>query len=361
MTPEPVLAAVPLDDRMPDVVQAATALARRLETSVLPVHALAPYPFPTARRTAAEGDAARDAVRAAFDDASPGCARTEDVVVAESAAAPFILDTALRAHAQIIVVGGGHGPTLGGWVMGTVADRVTRSARCPVFVVRGGMPGPDRPILCPIDLTSHASLGLVAGLRMARLFDAPLRVLTVVPSARATSLAALDEEATRLERATREELEVVLRAHDVRDVQLELRVVAGDAASEIIQATQTAALVVLASRTFDTLVPASFGDVASRVLRNARCSVLAVRDLDPDVSSRDRIVQHVVTLRDESRRALESGELERAERALVVARTLLPGHAVLEDDLAAVCDRAGRGDAAARHRDAARVLRAFHT
>lgn len=142
-TPEPVVAAVPLDDTTADVVHAAIALARRLNTSVLPIHALAPYPFP-----AADADAARTAVRAAFDAASPRYERVQDVVVAESSAAPFIIGTALRAHAAMIVVGG-HGPTIGGWALGTVADRVTRAARCPVFVARGALPGPDRAILCP--------------------------------------------------------------------------------------------------------------------------------------------------------------------------------------------------------------------
>jgi len=356
----PVLAAIPLDDTTPEVVSAALGLARRLETSVLPVHAIALYPFPTARHEAADADAPRAAMRAAFAAAAAPTDRVEDAVVAESSSAAFILDVAIRSHASMIVVGGGHGPTLGGWVLGTVADRVARSARCPVFVARGALPGPERAILCPVDLTPHASVGLEAALRMARLWEAPLRVLTVLPRAHATSLAALGEEADRLERATHEELSGLLRAHDVRGVQLEVRVVGGDAAEEITLAAQTAGLVVLASRGFDMLVPASFGDVASRVLRNARCSVLAIRDLDPDVGARERVLSHVVKLRDEARRALENGELARAERALIVASSLSPGHAVIEDDLAVVCDRAGRAGDAARHRDAARILRSFH-
>jgi hypothetical protein len=141
---------------------------------------------------------------------------------------------------------------------------------------------------------------------------------------------------------------------------VEVRVVGGEPASAILEASERARLVVLASRSFDMLVPASFGDVASSVLRNARCNVLAVRDLDADPAFRSELARRVVALRDESRRALEAGELGRAERALVVARTILPGHAVLEDDLATVCDRAGRPGDAARHRDAARILRAFH-
>lgn len=357
----PIVVAVPLDDTTPEVVAAALTLSRRLETSVVPVHAIAPYPFPTARHDAADGARARDAVRAAFEAFGCEDVRVEEPVIGESAAASWILDTALRVHAQMIVVGGGRSAAVASWLLGTVADRVTRGARCPVFIARGEMPGPDGPILCPIDLTPHSHLGLEAGLRMARLFEAPLEVLTVVPKVRGVSVAALDTEAERLERATREELGMLLRAHDTRGVRFDVRVVGGDPASSILEASRRASLVVVASRSFDTLVPASFGDVASRVVRGAHCPVLAVRDLDADPARRAEILERVVALRDESRAALGRGELKRAEVALRVASTLLPGHAVLEDDLATLCDRSGQPEAAARHRSAARALRALHT
>lgn len=359
-TAPPVVAAVPLDDSASEVAAAALALARRLGTSVLPVHAIAPYPFPTARHDAADAARAREAVRAAFEALEVEGVRIEDPVIGESAAASWILDTALRVHAQMIVVGGGQGATVGSWLLGTVADRVTRGARCPVFIARGELPGPDGPVLCPVDLTPHSHLGLEAGLRMARLFGASLEVLTVLPEARGASLAGLEDEASRLERATHEELGMLLRSHDTRGVRFEVRVVGGDPAKRILEASQRASLVVVASRSFDTLVPASFGDVASRVVRGAHCPVFAVRDLDADPARRTAILERVVALRDESRQALERGELERAEVALRVASTLLPGHAAIEDDLATVCDRADRPDAADRHRRAARALRSLH-
>jgi len=360
VTTEPIVVAVPLDDTTAEVVSAACVLARRLEAPLLPVHAIAPYPFPTARHTAADAQTARDAVRAAFANDTERVT-VEEASVGESAATPWILEVALRAHAQLIVVGAGHGATVGSWLLGTVADRVVRAARCPVFVVRGPLPGPSRPIVCPVDLTPHSHLGLEAALRMARLLEAPLEVLTVLPRAAGTDLASLEAEASRLERATHEELEALLRAHDVRDVAVTVHVVAGEPAAEIVEAGKRAQLVVLASRTFDMLVPASVGDVASRVLRNTRCSVLAVRDLDDDVGARAALVARVVGLRDEARKALDEAEIDRAVRLLGIARSLLPGHAVLEDDLATAYDRAGKPEEAARHRDAARILRVFHS
>lgn len=360
---QPVVVGIALDDTTPEVVEAAATMARKLETQLVPAHAIVPFPFPTARHTKADADVVRDRVRAALGaPIADGDVAIADPVVAESSVTPFLLDLADRTHAQLLVVGGVHGATVGGWVFGTVADRVVRAARCPVLIARGVLPGPDRPILCPIDLTPQSHLGLEAALRMARRFGAPLRVLTVIPHPpRSAALETLDEEAARLERATQEELWTLVRKHDVRDVQLEVRVVAGNPAKEIIDAAQRCFLVVVASRAFDLLVPASVGDVVSRVVRNVTCSVLAVRDLDPDVEAREKQLQHVVTLRNEARKALEDGELDRAERALRIAQSILPGHASIEDDLAAVLDRAGKKDSADRHRATARILRSFHT
>lgn len=362
MRSSPLLVGLALDDTLPEVAAAAVELARRLGAPLVPVHAVAPALFPNVPRTPEEGAAAGRAILDALR-AAPGAdaVRIEAPVIAESRAAPWLLLTADRLGAQMLVVGGGHGATIGGWLLGTVADRVVRSARCPVLVVRGALPGPGRPIVCPVDLTPHAHLGLEEALRMARRFEAPLEILSVVPRPARASLAALEAEATKLEETTRAELELVLRAHDTRDVALTVRVVAGDPAGEIVEASSRASLVVLASRTFDMLVPASVGDVASRTLREARCSVLAVRDLDPDVDARTRLVAHVVALRDQSREAVTRGDLVGAERALQVAQALLPGHAGLHDDLAAIFDRAGRPDDAARQRDAARILREFHS
>jgi nucleotide-binding universal stress UspA family protein len=360
---QPIVVAVALDESIADVVGAASVLARALETALQPVHALPLWPFPTARRTAEEGARASAAVRDAVASHAGGSLAIAEPIVEESSAAPFIIDVARRVDAQMIVVGAGRGATVGGWLLGTVADRVTRSAQCPVFLARGGaLPGPERPILCPIDLTPHSHLGLEAALRMARQLEAPLRVLTVLPQLDGKlTMDRLAEEGAKLERASREELRTLMRAHDTRDVAIEVDVSAGDATTVILDHATRASLVVLASRSFDMLGPASLGDVASRVLRRARCSVLAVRDLDAMPSVREDQISRVTTMRDRAREALEANELGRAERLLRGAATILPGFAPVHDDIATVLDRAGRTDEAARHRAVARILRGAHT
>jgi nucleotide-binding universal stress UspA family protein len=263
-------------------------------------------------------------------------------------------------HAQLLVVGATRGQTAAGWLLGTVADRVVRIARCPVFVARGTLPGPGRPILCPVDLSAHSKLGFVKALQMARAFEAPLRVLTAIPPASRAAIEALDDRAVALEGLARQETAELVRAHDTRDVSWQADVVAGDPATEIVAAAEPASLVVIASRAFDMLVPASLGDVSSRVVRESRCSVLCLRDLDDAPEVREAQIRRVVALRDQARTALAEGDLERAERDLRIAAAILPGHASTVDDLAAVLERSGKTDAAARHRALARILRASH-
>ena len=360
---QPIVVAVALDESIDEVVGTAAKLARVLDTSLVPVHALALWPFPTARRTAAEAEKARAAVRDAVFAIAGEELTIAEPIVEESSVAPFVVEAARRVDAQMIVVGAGHGATVGGWLLGTIADRVVRSASCPVLLARGGaMPGPDRRILCPVDLTPHSRLGVEAALRMARMLDAPVRILTVLPAPKGElTMARLAEEGAKLERASREELTAMMRAHDTRGVAVEVDVAGGDPTAVILDQARLAAMVVLSSRSFDMLGPASVGDIASRVMRRTRCSVLAVRDRDADPAAREEQIARVVTMRNEARAALEAGEVERAERVLRAAASILPGFAPIHDDLATVLDRAGQSGDAGRHRDLARILRGAHS
>lgn len=358
---QPVVAGIPLDDATEDVVVAGLALARRLGTSLLPVHALRPWPFPTARRTPAEARAARDRIVEVLRGQETGGVTVTEPIVEEATPASLLLDVADRAHAQMVVVGSRRGPTIGSWLLGTVADTVVRTARCPVLVARGSLPGPGRPIVCPVDLTPHSALGFEEALRMARLFEAPVRVVTVVPPAdHPATLSDLERRATELTRAAETEVAALVRAHDTRDVSWQTQVVAGEPVAAILEAAGPAALVVLASRAFDMLVPASIGDIASRLMRNARCSVLCVRDLDPHPEERERQIASITDLRARARAALSSARADEALRLLRIAAARMPGHAPVVDDLATVLDRLGRGSDAERHRALARILRESH-
>lgn len=358
---QPVVVGIPLDATTSDVIAAAASLAQRLETTLVPVHALRPWPFPTARRTDAEAEAAKAAIRQHLAPIAATGLGIADPLVRESEPGPLMLDVADEVHAQMIVVGEGTGPTVAKWLLGSVADRVVRSARCPVWVARGTMPGPERPIVCPVDLSPHSRLGFEEALRMARRYDAPLRVVTVLPSpGLSQGVDALAVEAAGLESATRSEIDKLTREHDTKGVALDVRVRAGDPTDVILEEARLASLVVLASRAFDMLVPASLGNVTSRVLRRSRCAVLAVRDTDESPERREKRYARVALLRSDALSSASKGDLETAERLLRMAAALQPGMAAIEEDLADVLDKAGRSAEAERYRVLASILRRSH-
>lgn len=358
---QPVVVGVPLDATTVDVVAAAAALAERLETALVPVHALRPWPFPTARRTAEEADGARATVRQQFAAYAGSGLRVAEPIVRESEPSACLLDVAGEVHAQLLVVGEGTGPTVKKWLLGTVADRVVRASSCPVFIARGTMPSAERPIVCPLDLSPHSRLGFEAALRMARRFGAPLRVVTVLPGPGMwPGVDALAVQAAGLESAARREIEKLTSEHDTRGVDVDVRLRGGEPTEVILEEAALGALVVLASRAFDMLVPASLGNVTSRVLRGTRCSVLAVRDTDEAPERRERRLERVLLLRADAKKATSSGDLEAAERLLRMAAALQPGNASIEEDLAGVLDRAGRTDEAERFRALAAILRRAH-
>lgn len=355
----PIVAAIALDETTPTVVAASTDLARRLSAPVVPVHALTGdirRVGTTRTMTAAE---AADDIRRWFAQAvDEGVEVTEPVVEAEE---PGWLVTrrAARLGAQMIVTGGGEVRTVRQWMVGSVAERVVRSARQPVWMSRGTEPAPGRPILCPVDLSAQSRLGFAAALRMARAFDAPLRVLTVVPQGHPIVFDAetLTDELDRLDEERAEALRLLLSGHDLDGVEVRVEVVAGRPVAQILAASHEAHLIVVGGSSFDRLRPGTFGGLTERVVRGAWCSVLTVHDWDPDREERERRLRHVAELKIQAQSLLADGRPVLAERFLRAAIADAPLNAALFDLLEESLTAQKKPDAADEARAAAESIR----
>ncbi|GAB4213567.1 MAG: hypothetical protein OHK0013_37570 [Sandaracinaceae bacterium] len=355
---QPVVLALPLDETTGDLVDAGARLARALGTQLVPVFASSRAPARQAFREEEERRA-RERLRSWLaGPVGQGIAVAEPVIEASDPAA-LILRVADLTGAQLIVAGHGRGPTVQQWLLGSTADRLLRGARVPVFVARGTLPGPGKAILCAVDGSPHSRTGLYAALRMARLFHAPLLVITAVNAVHSVFIRTeqLAEKAEEMEAAAKKEAEELLASVDTTGVEVKLDVRAGAPAKVIIDASRDAHLVVLASRSFDHLVPMSTGNVTERVVRGVRCSVLAVRDTALDHEARERSLHHVVELRASARARRERGDHIGAVDALRIATTLAPAHAGLEDELADALEAAGKPEEAGHHREVAAMIR----
>ncbi len=353
----PIVAAIALDSSSADVVEAATRLALLTHAPILPVHAV-----PSGRLHVVDprdAERARAEILSYFAPAIDEGTTVIEPVVEPWEPAELVLRAASTSGAQMLVVGGGQPQTIRQWFAGSVAERIVRHSRRPVFVARGTFPADDQPIVCPVDLSPQSHMAFQVGLRMARLFHAPYRVVTVIPTDGALYYGGqrLDRAADRIEDRVREALQNLVAGHDDTGVNVQLEVLGGRPVSRILEATHDAHLVVLGSGSFDRLLPATFGGVAEKVFRGAWASVVTVRDVDPLVEAREALISHVATLRLEAEAQLERGNfaaaVERARDAVEGA----PGNAALHELLSRAY--AGMGDTALaeEHDAAAKAIR----
>jgi len=352
----PILAAIALDSVIGDVVEAATQLARRADAPILPVHAVPSRLF---KRAETQQKEAREQILAYFAPAIDEGLTVIEPVLEQGDPAELVLRTASLAGAQLIVAGGGEPATVRRWLAGNVAERIVRHARQPVFVARGTLPGGEQGIVCPVDLSPQSTLGYQLALRMARLFDAPLKVVTVIPSDGVLFFGGeeLEHTADRIEEKVQEEVDRLVAGHDDTGVKLEIEVLAGRPVSRILEVANDAHLVVLGSSSFDHLLPSTFGGTTEKIFRGAWASVVTIRDADPDRAEREAHLTHVAALRREAEKMLEAGRFHSGVNLARAAVDEAPGNAALHELLARGYDAVGDATLANDQREVAKMIR----
>jgi hypothetical protein len=155
----------------------------------------------------------------------------------------------------------------------------------------------------------------------------------------------------------RAETERLLGGLDTSGVEVTVDVRAGQAAKVILEASKESFLLVLASRSFDHLVPMSTTDVTERVVRHSRCSVLCVRDAGTDHEARGRALSHIAELREKALARKKAGDHAAAVDVLRVAVSLAPVHAGLAEELADALELVGKPAEAAHYREVAAMTR----
>lgn len=205
-----------------------------------------------------------------------------DMCIDEGAPYAAILTQAEKWGAQMIFVGSGTRSGLERLVLGSVAARVVRYAQCPVVVTR---PGKSGLVLVATDLSDPSMPALEAGAEEARWRNARLVVLHVGEVANATVASAfmgavpvvLPEDLLLVRRNAAHEL--IRTALDRFAIQADVEVIDGDPATEILNYAESlpAELLVVGTRGRTGLTRVLLGSVAERLVRDAPCSVLAVR------------------------------------------------------------------------------------
>jgi nucleotide-binding universal stress UspA family protein len=353
----PIVLAFPLDYGAEDVMEAAGALARELGAPVLPVHATRGERDSLAALRASDRE--RDTIEAWLEPLARKGITVRPPIVERGRAEQIIPSTAARVGAPLTIVGSGRGATIRDWLLGTTAERIVRASAGPVWIARGTMPSPKLAVLVPVDLGAETRFAILAGARWARLFGATLRIVHVLPEVEPLAPDRSAQAIEELETRARARVAEVLAQVDI-DVPVEVRLTHGPIGSSLLREADDAGLIVIAQPDYEMLVPASLGSHVERLIRAARCSVIAVRDDDVSLQRvvREERAAWVALLRTDAEKALADGDPARAERILASAKLAAPASPRVEDVLARAIESQGRTEEAERHRALARWLRA---
>ncbi len=186
-------------------------------------------------------------------------------------------------RAELVVVGSRGLGGFAGLLLGSVSAQVAAHAHCPVLVVRPDeQPIPvDGPVLVGVDGSESSRLAVGLGADEAALRDVPLVLVHVdpldgdrtVPEEIEEAQAAYQAEAVRLLAdasavVRAEHPDLVVREHPVR---------AAGAAQGLIEASSTAALLVVGTRGRAGFAGLLLGSASQAAIQHAHCPVLVAR------------------------------------------------------------------------------------
>ncbi len=210
-----------------------------------------------------------------------------DTVVREGDVAGNIVDLAVERGVDLIVMTTHGYSGFTRWMLGSITERVLRSAPCPVLVMRCAEPLENMVIA--LDGSPLAEQALAPGVELAKIFGARVTLLRVDEEAKMGGLemSLLSLAGTDLRRQVAQEsgrcLTHYLEAHANRlyDPKLEIdtAVVSGSPAQGILEYIEAhpVDLLVMATHGRTGLRRWVYGSVTQKCLHNTACAMLIVR------------------------------------------------------------------------------------
>jgi nucleotide-binding universal stress UspA family protein len=210
--------------------------------------------------------------------------------IIEGDVAGAIVDTALSELADLIVMSTHGYSGLTRWVLGSVTEKVLRSAPCPVLAVRAARH--PQKVLITLDGSPLSDRATEPGLAVAQSLGAAVTLLRVVP--RVPTDGKLDEHERGLSRRMQEDL--IEEAKDylrVRSdaaarsgVPIKSEVRIGSPAEVILEQIEIYGtdLIVMATHGRTGLKRWVYGSVTAKVLRSVNCSMLVIRPTDAELN-----------------------------------------------------------------------------
>jgi len=199
--------------------------------------------------------------------------------------ADAIVDRANDRDIDLVVMGTHGRKGVDRLLSGSVSEEVVRRAPCPVFTVLAAQDGHgptiDR-VLAPVDLSEQSNLVLDHAAALSEAYSAPLDLLHVVEEAAYPNVYGLDPLTPSLPNVqdrAREALETLAARLDLRTDPVNVHVLAGHAAYDIVEFAEDEAadLIVMATHGRTGLERFLIGSVAEKVVRRAPCPVFTLK------------------------------------------------------------------------------------
>lgn len=196
-----------------------------------------------------------------------------------------IVDRAEEQDVDLVVMGTRGRRGMNRLLSGSVSEEVVRRAPCPVFTVlareEGAGPAISR-VLAPVDLSDQSELVLNHAAALSESYAAPLDLLHVVEEAAYPNVYGLDPltpSAPNVQDRARKALETLAAKLDLRTDPVNVHVLAGNAARDIVEFAedQAADLIVMATHGRTGLERFLIGSVAEKVVRRAPCPVFTLK------------------------------------------------------------------------------------
>lgn len=197
-----------------------------------------------------------------------------------------IIDYATDRDMDVVVMGTHGRQGMERLLSGSVSEEVVRGAPCPVFTVlpsaeESGVPTISR-VLAPVDLSEQSSMVVDHAAALSDAYGTPLDLLHVVEEAAYPSAYGLDTTSPTLpdvQDRAREALETLASELEMRTDPVNIHVLAGNAARDIVEFADKheADLIVMATHGRTGLDRFLIGSVAEKVVRQAPCPVFTLK------------------------------------------------------------------------------------
>lgn len=224
---------------------------------------------------------ATDRIRQLTGNSGSGVA----VEIVVDAGKPFriIDEVARREGADLVVIGPGKAKNIREKVFGSTADRVVRTARQPVLVVRSTTPDPYCRLAVAMDFSAasqaaaEAALSLAPGTDVAfvHAIEIPLGFEQAMLKA-GTSQAEIERYRRARAHDARRQIGTALKKFDLPVARPKIQIVHGAAGPALVRLSRSGRtdLVALGTHGGNAISQALMGSVARHVLRAAGCDVL---------------------------------------------------------------------------------------